>query len=331
MFPNSTSISAVSVSKVLGAYLRYVWNGDFRPCFEIKETNPSPELYTLRLKPSFYGEFELVFNDTVLYSSIGNWSNGTFLNISEMIIPFLYAFHFVAPFFPAAAFCFFERAIETSFRPPTMFCLEPFGQVEIAFSGRVNLNLMRFARGKARVGNRGLRGLFGLRNSGVLGVLLGGFILEGESGFGDELVGEEFRATSFSKSEIDLEMLWKWSMRFGGSEEKDWDCWSWNSMEVFSWEKCERTEEVDSVEDSGFVERLWGRFESLSTIAKCFFCFSVSSSMEDDCSCFWDSSNSIHSTFMGELSDASVVAVKRLERPWSGEKEFRAKGLYRVV
>ncbi|KAG2380045.1 uncharacterized protein HKW66_Vig0168240 [Vigna angularis] len=29
--------------------------------------------------------------------------------------------------------------------------------------------------------------------------------------------------------------------------------------------------------------------------------------------------------FIGELSDASVVAVKRLERPWNGEKEFRAE------
>ena len=29
--------------------------------------------------------------------------------------------------------------------------------------------------------------------------------------------------------------------------------------------------------------------------------------------------------FQGELSDASVVAVKRLERPGGGEKEFRAE------
>jgi len=48
----------------------------------------------------------------------------------------------------------------------------------------------RFTRGEARARNGGLRELFGLRNSGVLGVLLGGFILEGEFGFGDELVGD---------------------------------------------------------------------------------------------------------------------------------------------
>jgi len=77
-------------------------------------------------------------------------------------------------------------------------------------------------------------------------------------------------------------------------------------MEVLSSEKCERTEEVDSVEDSGFVERLWGRFESLSTIAKCFFCFSVSSSMEVQSSCFSDSSNSIHNIIM-ELQDCCLI------------------------
>jgi len=65
----------------------------------------------------------------------------------------------------------------------------------------------------------------------------------------------------------------------GGSEERDWDWWSWKSIEVFSSEKRERKEEVDSAEDSAFVERLWGRFDSRSTIAKCFFCFSVSSSI----------------------------------------------------
>lgn len=93
----------------------------------------------------------------------------------------------------------------------------------------------------------------------------------------------------------------------GGSEERDWDWWSWDSIEVFSSEMRERMEEVDSAEDSGFVERLWGRFESRSTIAKCFFCFSVSPSIEGECSCFWDSSMSIHTRFMDYVSSLYIL------------------------
>ncbi|KAH1085737.1 hypothetical protein AAZX31_07G066300 [Glycine max] len=95
------------------------------------ETDPSPGLYSLRLKPPFYGEFELVFNDTVPYWSTGNWTNGSFLNIPEMSIPYLYNFHFLSPFSPAAAFGFSERAeSEAGNRPPTMFRVEPFGQIQ---------------------------------------------------------------------------------------------------------------------------------------------------------------------------------------------------------
>ncbi|CAJ1950163.1 unnamed protein product [Sphenostylis stenocarpa] len=93
------------------------------------ETDPSPGPYSLRLKPPFYGEFELVFNDTVSYWSTGNWTNGIFLNVPEMTVPYLYAFHFAAPFSPDATFGFSERASETGLHLPTMFRVEPFGQV----------------------------------------------------------------------------------------------------------------------------------------------------------------------------------------------------------
>jgi len=42
-----------------------------------------------------------------------------------------------------------------------------------------------------------------------------------------------------------------WSLRLEGSEEMDWDWASWDSMEVFRWEKRESMEE-----DSGFCERI---------------------------------------------------------------------------
>ncbi|RDX95314.1 G-type lectin S-receptor-like serine/threonine-protein kinase SD2-2, partial [Mucuna pruriens] len=90
------------------------------------ETDPSPGLYSLRLKPPYYGEFELVFNGTVSYWSTGNWteSDAKFPNVPEMSVPFLYHFHFASPFSPAAAFGFTETDLR-----PTMFRVEPFGQV----------------------------------------------------------------------------------------------------------------------------------------------------------------------------------------------------------
>ncbi|KAG4951019.1 hypothetical protein JHK85_044886 [Glycine max] len=93
------------------------------------QTDPTPGLYSLLLKPPFFGEFELVFNDTVSYWSTGNWTDGKFLNIPEMSIPYLYSFHFLSPFSPAAEFGFSERASETGTQPPTMFRVEPFGQI----------------------------------------------------------------------------------------------------------------------------------------------------------------------------------------------------------
>ncbi|KAK7292696.1 hypothetical protein RJT34_15548 [Clitoria ternatea] len=92
-------------------------------------TDPSPGLYSLRLKPPHYGEFELVFNDTVSYWSTGNWTNGSFVDVPEMTIPYLYRFDFEDPFSPMASFGFSERAFENGVLPPTMFRVEPYGQV----------------------------------------------------------------------------------------------------------------------------------------------------------------------------------------------------------
>ncbi|KAG2409771.1 uncharacterized protein HKW66_Vig0004360 [Vigna angularis] len=47
------------------------------------------------------------------FDSFVSWQ--TFDSPSDTWLSYLYAFHFVAPFSPAAAFGFSERAIETSF------------------------------------------------------------------------------------------------------------------------------------------------------------------------------------------------------------------------
>ncbi|KAK7389933.1 hypothetical protein VNO78_25230 [Psophocarpus tetragonolobus] len=94
------------------------------------ESDPSPGLYSLRLKPPLYAQFELLFNHTFSYWSTGNWTNGSFLNVPEMSIPYLYSFHFLSPFSPAASFGFSERTSDTGLLLPTMFRLHPFGQIK---------------------------------------------------------------------------------------------------------------------------------------------------------------------------------------------------------
>uniref|UniRef100_A0A7N0VBB0 non-specific serine/threonine protein kinase n=1 Tax=Kalanchoe fedtschenkoi TaxID=63787 RepID=A0A7N0VBB0_KALFE len=60
--------------------------------------DPAPGLYSLRLKPPEYGEIELVFNRTVPYWSTGNWTGDRFVGVLEMTIPYIYRFHFLDAF-----------------------------------------------------------------------------------------------------------------------------------------------------------------------------------------------------------------------------------------
>ena len=83
--------------------------------------DPSPGSYSLRLKPPDYGEFELVFNGTMMYWSTGNWTGDRFAGVPEMTIPYIYKFRFWHPFTPAAAFWYTATALENSGgggRPP---------------------------------------------------------------------------------------------------------------------------------------------------------------------------------------------------------------------
>ncbi|XP_028792422.1 G-type lectin S-receptor-like serine/threonine-protein kinase SD2-2 [Neltuma alba] len=91
-------------------------------------TDPSPGFYSLRLKPPGYGEFELLFNDSKSYWTTGRWKGDSFLNIPEMMIPYLYLFDFANPFTPKASFGFREKPLNGQ-RPPTYFRVESYGQV----------------------------------------------------------------------------------------------------------------------------------------------------------------------------------------------------------
>lgn len=126
-------------------------------------TDPSNGYYSLRLKPPDYGEFELLYNGTVSYWSTGKWTGDSFREVPEMMVPYLYRFDFVDPFSPTASFGFSERALENGVRPPTMFRVEPFGQVrQYTWSNQAGSWNMFWSRPEEICDVRGVCGAFGV-------------------------------------------------------------------------------------------------------------------------------------------------------------------------
>ncbi|KAG6663549.1 G-type lectin S-receptor-like serine/threonine-protein kinase SD2-2 isoform X2 [Carya illinoinensis] len=94
-------------------------------------SNPSPGLYSLRLKTSDYGEFELVYNATKVYWITGNWTGEAFANVPEMTVPYIYNFSFVDPFTPKATFGFTSRSLDNGSGPPlTGFKIDCMGRLQ---------------------------------------------------------------------------------------------------------------------------------------------------------------------------------------------------------
>ncbi|PON92115.1 S-receptor-like serine/threonine-protein kinase [Trema orientale] len=92
-------------------------------------SDPSPGLYSLRLRPD-YSEFELIFNGSKPYWSTGNWTGKAFANVPEMMVPYIYKFHFDDPFKPTASFGFTEAALDSGLSPPlTRFQIHHSGQL----------------------------------------------------------------------------------------------------------------------------------------------------------------------------------------------------------
>ncbi|CAB4270044.1 unnamed protein product [Prunus armeniaca] len=92
--------------------------------------DPSPGSYSLRLRPPNYGEFELLYNGTVVYWRTGNWTGNGFINVPEMLVPYIYKFHFIDPFKPTASFGFTEEPLDNGLDPPlTRFQMDVSGQL----------------------------------------------------------------------------------------------------------------------------------------------------------------------------------------------------------
>ncbi|KAJ4728249.1 receptor-like protein kinase 4 [Melia azedarach] len=93
--------------------------------------DPSPGFYSLRLNPREYNAIELVYNDTIVYWSTGNWTGNAFVNVPEMTIPYIYKFHFSNPYMSTASFGYTEKPLDSGLRQPlTRFHVDPSGQLK---------------------------------------------------------------------------------------------------------------------------------------------------------------------------------------------------------
>ncbi|CAK7348859.1 unnamed protein product [Dovyalis caffra] len=93
--------------------------------------DPSPGLFSLRINPQGFNEFELVYNNSVKYWSTGNWTGNAFNGVPEMTIPYIYKFHFSDPFMPSASFWYTERALDRGLKPPlSRFQVDAGGQLK---------------------------------------------------------------------------------------------------------------------------------------------------------------------------------------------------------
>uniref|UniRef100_A0A2N9IXZ0 Receptor-like serine/threonine-protein kinase n=1 Tax=Fagus sylvatica TaxID=28930 RepID=A0A2N9IXZ0_FAGSY len=94
-------------------------------------SDPSLGFYTLRLKPPHYGEFELVYNGTKGYWSTGNWTGEIFSNVPEMTLPYIYNFQLENAYKPTASFRYAVKPLEKGSVPPlTRFKIDYSGRLE---------------------------------------------------------------------------------------------------------------------------------------------------------------------------------------------------------
>ncbi|KAL0464824.1 UNVERIFIED_CONTAM: G-type lectin S-receptor-like serine/threonine-protein kinase SD2-2 [Sesamum latifolium] len=101
--------------------------------------DPAPGRYSLRLNPPDYGEIALFYSnggsvDMInwhAYWTTGNWSGNAFAGVPEMTIPYIYRFDFIDPFTPMATFGYTEVPLESGIKPPlTRFVLDHMGQLK---------------------------------------------------------------------------------------------------------------------------------------------------------------------------------------------------------
>lgn len=118
-FPTDTWLPGMNLT---GQQVLTSWKSSF---------DPSPGMFSLRLNPQLFNEFELVHNSTNVYWSTGNWTGKAFVDVPQMTIPYIYNFHFSDPYLPTASFGYTERSLDGSVGPPlTRFQVDANGQLK---------------------------------------------------------------------------------------------------------------------------------------------------------------------------------------------------------
>ncbi|OMO78796.1 hypothetical protein CCACVL1_14102 [Corchorus capsularis] len=125
--------------------------------------DPSPGLFSLRLKPQQFNEFQLVYNSSNVYWSTGNWTGAAFSNVPQMTIRYIYKFHFVDPYLPTASFWYSVRALENGAEPPlTRFQVDVSGQLkQFTWSPQIESWNMFWSEPEDKCRVHGLCGSFG--------------------------------------------------------------------------------------------------------------------------------------------------------------------------
>ncbi|KAJ4838728.1 hypothetical protein Tsubulata_043736 [Turnera subulata] len=117
-FPTDTWLPGM---KITGERLLISWKS---------ASDPSPGMFSLRLNPWQYNEFELVFNRSIRYWSTGTWTGDSFADVPEMTIPNTFSYYFVHPYTDTASLWYTESKAVATTRQLTRFQLEPHGQLK---------------------------------------------------------------------------------------------------------------------------------------------------------------------------------------------------------
>nr|GLL25418.1 G-type lectin S-receptor-like serine/threonine-protein kinase SD2-2 [Ipomoea trifida] len=253
--------------------------------------DPSPGMFSLRLLPPDYSELALVYNHTYTYWSSGNWTGNAFSGVPEMTIHYIYKFYFAQPFTPMASFGYSEVSLEAGAQPPlTYFRVDSAGQLwQYTWASQTQNWNSFWSRPDNQCRVYGLCGNLGFCNTRPFSSQCQCLV-----GFrpGDNV---SWNAGDFSH---------------GCRPENNYRCG-----------------ENEGFKDVGMLS--YDGAKTVSFMGSRMMNLKVFSYKELHTATKGFSEKLGHggygSVFRGELSDSSVVAVKRLDRPGGGENEFRAE------
>ncbi|KAA8516071.1 hypothetical protein F0562_019250 [Nyssa sinensis] len=320
--------------------------------------DPSPGRYSLRLKAPEYGEIELVFGGIETYWSTGNWTGNAFTGVPQMMIPYIYRFHFANPFTPAASFWYTETSLESGTRPPlTRFQVDFFGRLrQFTWSPQAeNWNIF-WSQPENLCRVYGLCGNFGFCNTRNMWNpcnCLAGFrpVDEAEWDAGDFSGGCTRESDALCGSNDAFEDVG--AVSFDGAVTESFSGSRNITIGDILYVRVQRRGETKKNKNKtlALIISTVSSFMAISTLIVTALLFVRKSRIErrkkEEEAVFPVTNLKVFSykelnaatrgfseklghggfgaVFRGQLGDSSLVAVKRLERPGGGEREFRAE------